>query len=196
MVRAATTDLHPLLWAVIAMNAPVSNALVSSILKGNQDAQRVATRHQVGRALTLHLLKQAEPCPWCIKTIEGGKPIAVGGGLERHISVSHTGSFVAAAVSTIGPVGIDIERQNRARDVVAAGDGGSGLWTNGGGSCSGRGVCSFLSYLDPTRGDQQSDWKGPGVSRRPDRPDPYWNNKGWNVGGWPRQLANRPRNPR
>jgi 4'-phosphopantetheinyl transferase len=39
--------------------------------------------------------------------------------MERHISISHTDAVVAAAVSAIGPVGIDIERRNPARDVVS-----------------------------------------------------------------------------
>ena len=35
----------------------------------------------------------------------------------RHVSITHTGNLVAAAASAIGPVGIDVERRDAARDL-------------------------------------------------------------------------------
>ena len=124
MVGAAATHQPALLWAIIAIDAPISHTLVTSMLARHRDGQRGAANerlgipHQLGRGLALHLLALATSGPWTIATDERGKPIAVGG-VERQISISHTGSFVAAAVSAIGPVGIDIERRDRSRDVVS-----------------------------------------------------------------------------
>lgn len=99
----------PLLWAIVAMDPSLS---LDAPLGG-----RTGTRHQLGRALAQHLLAQGTLGPWSIETTEGGKPIAVGE-VEKYISISHTGSYVAAAMSAIGPVGIDIERRDRTRDFV------------------------------------------------------------------------------
>ncbi len=125
MTRVATSSKHPLLWAIVAMDTPVSNALLAPRLKSasrvrcSTNLQRGAeTRHRLGRALALQLLAQTGPGPWNVETTQRGKPIAIGKGGERHISISHTGSLVAAAVSIDGPIGIDIEWQNPARDFV------------------------------------------------------------------------------
>ena len=53
-------------------------------------------RSTLGRALALHLLAQTASGGWTIETTERGKPIARGE-VERHVSISHTGSLVAAA---------------------------------------------------------------------------------------------------
>lgn len=69
----------------------------------------------MGRALALHLLAKMASGRWIVETTENGKPVAHGD-VERHVSISHTGSLVAAAASAIGPIGIDIECGNRVRD--------------------------------------------------------------------------------
>jgi phosphopantetheinyl transferase len=66
----------------------------------------------------LQLLAQTGSGPWSVETTQRGKPIGIGRGGERNISISHTGSLVAAAVSVVGPIGIDIEWQDPARDFV------------------------------------------------------------------------------
>jgi phosphopantetheinyl transferase len=120
MVGSATTHERPLLWAMVAIDAPMPRDLFELMVTPDRSGsgERSETRHRLGRALALHLLGRATSGLWTIGTTEGGKPVAEGGGVERHISISHTGSFVAAAVSAIGPIGIDIERQDAARDVV------------------------------------------------------------------------------
>lgn len=72
-------------------------------------------RAALGRGLALQLLARSAPGHWTVETADNGKPIARGN-VQRHISISHTGSFVAAAVSSVGPIGIDIERSGKARD--------------------------------------------------------------------------------
>jgi 4'-phosphopantetheinyl transferase len=52
-----------------------------------------------------------------IDTDTRGKPIVCGASM-RHISIAHTGNLVAAAASAIGPVGIDVEHRDRARDLT------------------------------------------------------------------------------
>jgi len=51
-----------------------------------------------------------------IDTDTRGKPIVCGASM-RHISIAHTGNLVAAAASAIGPVGIDVEHRDPARDL-------------------------------------------------------------------------------
>jgi 4'-phosphopantetheinyl transferase len=61
-----------------------------------------------GRELVLLLLRELGGERWTIEIDERGKPIACGAS-ARHISIAHTGAIVAAAASTIGPIGIDVE---------------------------------------------------------------------------------------
>ena len=74
------------------------------------------TRRASGRALASQLLRAFGDTERTIDTDARGKPI-VRGEPERHISISHTGSMIAAAASTIGPIGIDVERHNPARNL-------------------------------------------------------------------------------
>ena len=64
----------------------------------------------------MQLLRETGEGAWTIEDDLRGKPI-VHGAPARHVSISHTGRFIAAAASTLGPVGIDIERHNLGRDV-------------------------------------------------------------------------------
>jgi 4'-phosphopantetheinyl transferase len=110
-----------LLWAVVEGETAIARALVAehpaSKLGVQSDAASEAfrARSALGRALAIHLLAQTASGHWIIETTERGKPIARGK-VERHISISHTGLLVAAAVSAVGPIGIDIERRDRVRD--------------------------------------------------------------------------------
>jgi 4'-phosphopantetheinyl transferase len=52
-----------------------------------------------------------------IDTDTRGKPIVCGASM-RHISIAHTGNLVAADASAIGPVGIDVEHRDPARDLT------------------------------------------------------------------------------
>ena len=53
---------------------------------------------------------------WTIEADAQGKPIARGP-FARHVSIAHSRNMVAAAASVVGPVGIDIEYRNPARDL-------------------------------------------------------------------------------
>ena len=53
---------------------------------------------------------------WTIETDARGKPLACGPG-TRHVSIAHSRSIVAAAASAVGPIGIDIEYLDAARDL-------------------------------------------------------------------------------
>ncbi len=74
-------------------------------------------------ALLGELLFQATGLParyWRIGKNRCGKPHAVTQHINGHfdVSVSHSGRLIAAAVSTIGPIGIDVECRQPGRDVV------------------------------------------------------------------------------
>jgi phosphopantetheinyl transferase (holo-ACP synthase) len=68
-----------------------------------------------GAPLRSIFLRKRRPAAGSSKRRSVAKPIARGG-VERHVSISHTSSLVAAAVSAIGPIGIDVERRDRVRD--------------------------------------------------------------------------------
>lgn len=72
-------------------------------------------RRELGRTLALRLLAEIGDGPWTIEVDPRGKPL-VYGPATRHISIAHTGAAVVAAASTIGPIGIDIERRDPERD--------------------------------------------------------------------------------
>jgi phosphopantetheinyl transferase len=113
----------PLLWAAVENETATARALVAANPALRRDVQSAGgseafqARSALGRALALHLLAQTASGGWTIETTERGKPIARGE-VERHVSISHTGSLVAAAVSSIGPIGIDIERRDKVRDFI------------------------------------------------------------------------------
>ena len=73
-------------------------------------------RRALGRALALRLLAEIGDGPWTIEADARGKPLACGPS-TRYISIAHTGGVVVAAASTIGPIGIDIERRDPERDL-------------------------------------------------------------------------------
>jgi phosphopantetheinyl transferase len=73
-------------------------------------------RRTVGRALALQLLIALGGEDWSIETDARGKPV-VRGSPVRHISIAHTGNIVAAAASAVGPIGIDVEYRDPARDL-------------------------------------------------------------------------------
>lgn len=124
-MSGAVGNLHrsPLLWAVVKDETATARALVAANPALRRDAQSAGgseayqARFALGRALALHLLAQTASGGWTIETTERGKPIARGE-VERHVSISHTGSLVAAAVSSIGPIGIDVEGRDRVRDFI------------------------------------------------------------------------------
>jgi phosphopantetheinyl transferase len=112
---------NSLLWATVERETAAARALIAGspahTVHWAGESEAFRTRSAVGRGLALHLLAQTASVDWAIETTDRGKPIARGS-VERYISISHTGSLVAAAVSAIGPIGIDVERQDRVRDFV------------------------------------------------------------------------------
>src|SRR5260370_410716 len=89
-----------IIWATASLDA--SNPMPSS-------------RRTVGRKLALQLLRALGDGEWSIETDARGKPLVCGASV-RHISIAHTGNIVAAAASAVGPVGIDVEYRDPARD--------------------------------------------------------------------------------
>ena len=67
-----------------------------------------SARRDLGRTLASQLLRAFGDPERTIHTDDRGKPI-VHGQPERHISIAHSGAVIAAAASTIGPIGIDVE---------------------------------------------------------------------------------------
>jgi phosphopantetheinyl transferase len=113
---------HPLLWAVVRMGTPTADTLAASLPHFSGDGRRqrstdmVRNRRIFGRALALRLLAKAAPGSWTIEATDQGKPIAIGSP-RRYVSISHSGNIVAAAVSAVGPIGIDVERHDPVRDL-------------------------------------------------------------------------------
>jgi phosphopantetheinyl transferase len=66
--------------------------------------------------LALQLLVVLGGDGWTIDTDARGKPIACGASV-RHISIAHTRNIIAAAASAVGPIGIDVEYRDSARDL-------------------------------------------------------------------------------
>jgi phosphopantetheinyl transferase len=89
---------------------------------GSDRAVRLRRRRALGRALVRELLaERLGPGPWTLIADRDGKPhvaeLAARPGIG--ISISHGGALVAAALSTLGPVGVDVERNDPERDVQA-----------------------------------------------------------------------------
>jgi 4'-phosphopantetheinyl transferase len=71
--------------------------------------------------LATRLLGESCGGTWTIEPDARGKPLAVGPS-ERHLSIAHSRNVVAAAITAIGPIGIDVERHDRVRDHRALAD--------------------------------------------------------------------------
>jgi phosphopantetheinyl transferase len=73
-------------------------------------------RTATGRALAVQLLMALGGTGWTLEADGQGKPVALGP-FVRHVSIAHSRDVVAAAASVVGPIGIDIEYRNPARDL-------------------------------------------------------------------------------
>jgi 4'-phosphopantetheinyl transferase len=73
-------------------------------------------RTATGRALAVQLLMALGGTGWTLEADGQGKPVARGP-FARHVSIAHSRDMVAAAASVVGPIGIDIEYRNPARDL-------------------------------------------------------------------------------
>jgi phosphopantetheinyl transferase len=84
-----------------------------------EDTRRLRSRH--ARILAASLLP---PGDWDIVADPDGRPLVQGGdgGRGPDLSISHSGEWVAAAVSEWGRVGIDIETNRPGRDARAIAD--------------------------------------------------------------------------
>jgi 4'-phosphopantetheinyl transferase len=73
------------------------------------------------RILRAELSRRADVAPhdWRFKIRDGGQPVLAPGfsGLGLHFTISHTKALVGVAVSSSGPVGIDLEALARAPDI-------------------------------------------------------------------------------
>jgi phosphopantetheinyl transferase len=92
-------DERPILW---------TTAFVPSADRSGRTA--------TGRALALQLLMALGGTGWTLEADGQGKPVARGP-FARHVSIAHSRDMVAAAASVVGPIGIDIEYRNPARDL-------------------------------------------------------------------------------
>jgi 4'-phosphopantetheinyl transferase len=76
----------------------------------------------LGRALLRGVLERVAPPPargWRIQKLASGRPLLVGEGVKvPSVSASHSGDWVACAVSFDGDIGIDIERMRSDRDLT------------------------------------------------------------------------------
>lgn len=88
-------------WATVSRNSP---------------GMSPSSRREFGRSLAIQLLLALDGGRWTIGTDARGKPIACGLS-ARHVSIAHTGNVIAAAASSIGPVGIDVEYRDATRDL-------------------------------------------------------------------------------
>ncbi len=91
-------------------------------LSGIADA-RLRERFLAGHWLAREALAQltlSDPERWRLRAAASGMPLAseVSGNRRAHVSISHSGPFLACAAS-IAPVGIDIEAPRRERDLIA-----------------------------------------------------------------------------
>jgi phosphopantetheinyl transferase len=87
---------------------------------GGDRAARLRRRRALGRALVHELLlERLGPGPWTLAADHDGKPhvAELTGQPEIGISISHSGTVVAAALSMLGPVGVDVEQNDPERDV-------------------------------------------------------------------------------
>jgi phosphopantetheinyl transferase len=92
-------DERPILW---------TTAVVPSADRSGRTA--------AGRALAVQLLMALGGTGWTIEADGQGKPVARGP-FARHVSIAHSRDMVAAAASAVGPIGIDVEYHDPARDL-------------------------------------------------------------------------------
>jgi phosphopantetheinyl transferase len=92
-------DQRPILWT-------------TAVVPSADRSGRTAT----GRALALQLLMALGGTGWTIEADGQGKPVAHGP-FARHVSIAHSRDMVAAAASVVGPIGVDVEYRNPARDL-------------------------------------------------------------------------------
>ena len=86
------------------------------------EARRRSSTFAKGMLRTLlQVLTGVPGSAWALSTDRYGKPTAHSQGqlVTPEVSISHSRSWIAAAVSTVGPIGIDIECQRPGRDVIA-----------------------------------------------------------------------------
>ena len=88
---------------------------------GRAELRRVASL--AARGMLATLLQASTDIPaeeWRIGKDARGKPIASTAGEQEvpEVSMSHSRGWVAAAVSTLGPVGIDVECSRAGRDIL------------------------------------------------------------------------------
>lgn len=81
--------------------------------------QRFLAGHWLARE-ALAQLTQSDPDRWRLRAAASGAPLAfeVSGNHLAHVSISHSGAYLACAAS-FAPVGIDIEAPQRERDLIA-----------------------------------------------------------------------------
>ncbi|MDQ6812000.1 MAG: 4-phosphopantetheinyl transferase, partial [Actinomycetota bacterium] len=93
----------------------------SALLADEVHVLRLASgdRDEAGRALRDVLAAYLETSPEAIRIVDGahGKPELAG--RELHFNLSHSGDVGLVAVSRERPVGVDVERIDGRRDVLA-----------------------------------------------------------------------------
>ena len=107
---------------LLRVEGPADDATLSFAERRRAEAMRAdAVRHRYvhGRAALRRILGEwldLSPADVPIERADG--PIRLTGYPDCHVSLSHTGEFVAVAVADDGPVGIDIESTDRHHDRV------------------------------------------------------------------------------
>lgn len=107
---------------LLRMEGPADDATLSFAEHRRAEAMRgdsVRRRYVHGRSALRRILGDWLDLPPAEVPIEGADgPIRLTGPARCHVSLSHTGDFVAVAVADDGPVGIDIESTDRYDDRI------------------------------------------------------------------------------
>jgi 4'-phosphopantetheinyl transferase len=116
LLACSLVDLHSAIAERLLARLPANGDLIGT---HPSNAKR---KTLIGRALVEGLLRKiCDNSKWAVIIEPSGKPavqILTDGGAEPAISIAHSDDVVAAVVSAIGLVGIDIERHDMRRDIL------------------------------------------------------------------------------
>lgn len=119
---AAMPAVTPLVWCGLrTIAAPDDIGGLPPKAARRERAARLQRRRAAGRDLLSELLLAATGRPdWVVIAGANGKPVLAGdaSGTAPAISISHSGSLVVAAVTRLGALGVDVERQDPRRDIT------------------------------------------------------------------------------
>ncbi len=107
-----TCPIHDLPRDLQAMGLPATDLARATSIADPAARQRFLTGRTLLRATIAELCPDVDAHTVAIEVAASGRP-TIAGCADMHVSVSHTHGLAAAAVSTRGPVGIDVEPLSR-----------------------------------------------------------------------------------